>query len=83
VLCRATASGSCNHLDYHDNPFKVVSLGLGIELEHMSFLHIYSSELRTWSDPIPVPMCHADPTSSALVGNTLHFSTNDGSRILS
>jgi len=83
VLCGATTSGSCNHLDCHDKPFKVISLGLGIEPEHMSSLHIFSSEVGSWSDPTLVPECDVDATSPALVGNTLHFSTDDGSRILS
>jgi hypothetical protein len=83
VVCGAIASSSCNHLDCHDKPFKVISLGLGIQPETMSFLHIYSSEVGSWSDPILVPECDVDATSTALVGNTLHFSTDDGSRILS
>jgi hypothetical protein len=83
VLCAAAASGTCDHHDCHGKPFTVVLLGRGIEPEHTSLLHVYSSEADSWSQPISVPKCCIDEMLTALVGSTLYFSIDCGCRTLS
>ncbi|XP_066345174.1 uncharacterized protein [Miscanthus floridulus] len=85
VLCAAAASPTCDHHDCHSKPFTLVFAGPGTEPEHehTSFLHVYSSEGASWSEPIPVPRCCVDEVLTALVGSTLYFSIDCGSRTLS
>lgn len=80
VLC---AAATCDHHDCHGKPFTVVFVGPGIEPEHTSFLHVYSSEAASWSEPISVPKCYVDEeVLTALVGSTLYFSIDRCRRTL-
>uniref|UniRef100_K4A2C4 Uncharacterized protein n=1 Tax=Setaria italica TaxID=4555 RepID=K4A2C4_SETIT len=50
VLCAAAATGECDHLDCHDEPFTVVVVGSDQNEEEM-FSYVYSSESGRWSEP--------------------------------
>ena len=45
-------------------------------------LRVYSSAAACWSEPTLVPKCSVDLVPTALVGNTLYFSIDNGSRVL-
>ncbi|WVZ68141.1 hypothetical protein U9M48_017122 [Paspalum notatum var. saurae] len=80
VLCAATASAACNHLDCQGGPFMVVSVG--ITTNQVSALCVYSSQVGAWSERTLLPKCFVDETPTALVGNTLYFSIEFGDMVL-
>ncbi|CAL5077727.1 unnamed protein product [Urochloa decumbens] len=81
VLCAATTSGTCDHLDCHDDPFVVVLVGTD-EL-HM-FSYVYSSEYHKWSESTTAkhPGDCISSSRSALVGSALYFLFYENDRIL-
>lgn len=48
VLCAATVSGECDHLDCHGDPFLVVLMALDVT-ESVTQAHVYSSETGAWN----------------------------------
>ncbi|WVZ61630.1 hypothetical protein U9M48_011478 [Paspalum notatum var. saurae] len=83
VLCAATGSGACDHLNCHGRPFIVVS-AVNTATSELS-LCVYSSEAGAWSEPTLLLTdgdYFLDEVPTALVGNTLYFSTGKGSRAL-
>nr|XP_034578267.1 uncharacterized protein LOC117842038 [Setaria viridis] len=84
VLCAAAATGECDHLDCHDEPFTVVVVGSDQNEEEM-FSYVYSSESGRWSEPT-YAVCPNDFISwwdrSVLMGNALYFKFYMNNRIL-
>nr|CAB3451791.1 unnamed protein product [Digitaria exilis] len=72
VLCAAHPSGACDHVDCHRGPFLVVAVDTEAGDK---FVHVYSSEARSWSEQI-VPFPSGSVSwlwPSVLVGNWLCF----------
>ncbi|CAL5091898.1 unnamed protein product [Urochloa decumbens] len=73
IFCSATATGTCNHLDYCRGPFHVV---YSSERIGGSFVCIYSSEAAAWSKPasayLPAHNGFNTFAQSVLVGKTLY-----------
>ncbi|KAK3126239.1 hypothetical protein QOZ80_7AG0553640 [Eleusine coracana subsp. coracana] len=86
VLCADTAASTCDHLACHNEPFLVVFVGILIDFV---FVHVYSSETRTWSRVITdgtvgPPNCWVSMTGpNVLAESALHFAIDGGRRILS
>ncbi|GJN24357.1 hypothetical protein PR202_gb12094 [Eleusine coracana subsp. coracana] len=81
VVCAATASGTCDHLDCSHGPFLVVVVDT--EAGKM-FVHVYSSETGRWSEQ-RVQRPNKPPHwlwPSVLVGNELCFLLRRRTRIL-
>ncbi|CAL5077728.1 unnamed protein product [Urochloa decumbens] len=72
VLCAATPSGACNHLDCHRGPFVVVLMG---SKDYKVFCYVYSSESGAWSGPTTAALHddHVGWRRSTLVKNMLYF----------
>ncbi|TVU40629.1 hypothetical protein EJB05_14098, partial [Eragrostis curvula] len=81
VLCAATPSGTCDHLDCH-GPFLVVVLAEAWD----TFVHIYSSESGKWSEQQIVVPCPSKPADwlwpTVLAGNALYFMLQKRTSIL-
>jgi hypothetical protein len=76
VLC-AAVDGGCDHLDCHRGPFLVVFV---CNSSREAFASIYSSETGAWSGPASARVRRAvvhKTTPSALVGNALHFMSDN------
>ncbi|CAN6320047.1 unnamed protein product [Urochloa humidicola] len=84
VLC-AAAEGGCDHLDCHRGPFLMVFM---CNSSKEVFASVYSSETRAWSGPATTRLrraCVFVAKPSALVGNALHFMSDNcwrGKKIL-
>ncbi|WVZ61621.1 hypothetical protein U9M48_011469 [Paspalum notatum var. saurae] len=84
MLCAATGSGACDHLDCHGGHFIVVSVVNTINNTEIS-LCVYSSEAGVWSKPTTFVTDRdyfLDRVPSALAGNTLCFSAAKGTHAL-
>nr|XP_034579198.1 uncharacterized protein LOC117842793 [Setaria viridis] len=84
VLCAATASGTCDHLDCHGGPFLVVIVGT--DLKDM-FVYTYSSETAAWSEPSSIHLDAALNSHSMLrpglvIGDAIYFMHGEQHMIL-
>ncbi|KAJ1264766.1 hypothetical protein BS78_08G026400 [Paspalum vaginatum] len=75
VVCAATVSGTCDHLDCRGEPFIVVAVGNNENNDGngVASLWVYSSEADAWGKPTPLSKGSVVASPTALVGKTLYF----------